>query len=89
MSQLAVSLDFSLFSPSYLQAFDDLFLSFSVLMLCMVCYIEQDDDPVNDFMISPLRTPGDIFARFPRTYVLICQLDPMYDDGLRFADQFL
>lgn len=55
-------------------------------MVLMVCrfYLEKDDKPTRDFMISPLYTPDHILKEFPKTYLLICEKDPMHDDCVRF-----
>ena len=82
-------MDFDLFTPSYLNAFEEYFLSFNVLSLCERCYLEKDDNAKNDFMLSTIKTPLEILKEYPETNMLVCELDPLLDDGLRFAERFL
>lgn len=84
---MALGLEF--FSPSYIHAVHDHMLSFNVLLLCKKCYLEDDDNDVTDFLISPLYTPKSLLARFPPTHVMVCEMDPLHDDAVKFASKMV
>lgn len=64
---------------------NDFILNMSMLLLCCKCYIDKDDEPSKDFMISPLFTPPQILEQYPNAYMLICEKDPLHDDAVRFV----
>ena len=84
-----MSLDFNYFSPSYLYSMNDYLLNISMILLCAKCYLEKDDDPMNDFMISPLHTPSELLVHHPSTHLLICEKDPLHDDAIRYLSRML
>lgn len=50
-----------------------------MLLLCEKCYISDDDNPEKDFMLSPIATPSHLLKKFPKTYILVCEKDPLHD----------
>lgn len=79
-----MSLDPNMFSPSLLHSINDYVLHLALIMMVCKFYLESDDKPRDDFMISPLHTPPEILTRFPRSILLICEYDPLHDDNIRF-----
>lgn len=79
-----MAIDSEIFSPSILYSLDDYILHISLLMMVCQFYLEPDDKPQKDFMISPICTPDNILKQFPRTYLLLCEKDPLHDDTLRY-----
>lgn len=77
-------LDPEMFSPSLLYSINDYILPLTLVMMACKLYLESDDRPKEDFMISPLYTPDEILQRYPRSVLLICEKDPIHDDGIRF-----
>lgn len=68
---------------------NDFLLNFSMLLLSAKCYLDKNDDPSKDFMISPLFTPPEILKTYPSTYLLICEKDPLHDDAIRFVHRMM
>ena len=60
-----------------------------MLYLCTLCYLDTDDDSTTDYMLNILRTPASILQKYPAVDLLICELDPLYDDGFRFCHEYL
>lgn len=81
----AMNLSKESFTPSLLVSFDDYLLNFSMIMLCMGCYLTESNHPEKDYMISPLYTPDSILEKFPPTWILACERDPLHDDSFRFS----
>jgi acetyl esterase/lipase len=81
----AVNLDDQRFTPSLLQAFEDKFLYFSLLEVCIESYIPQNCNPKTNFFISPYHTPEEILSKHPRSMFLIGEKDPLLDDGMKYA----
>ena len=77
------------FTPSFLYSMHDHLLNFNMLNLCAMCYIEEADDTKRDFMINTLQTPVEILKEYPKTYLLVCELDPLHDDAFRFVHKFM
>lgn len=79
-----MSLDPDMFSPSLLYSLNDYVLHLALIMMACKFYLEPDDKPKKDFMISPLYSPDEILKKYPRCVLLICERDPLHDDGIRF-----
>ena len=79
-----MSLDPDMFSPSLLYSLNDYILHLALILMVCRCYLEPDDQPKTDFMISPLYTPKEILVKYPRVVLLICENDPLHDDAIRF-----
>ncbi len=60
-----------------------------MMLLCQRCYVEQDDQPKNDFMLNPYVTPKELLLMFPKIYFLICEKDPLHDGSLKLGLKFL
>lgn len=84
-----MSLDPDVFSPSLLYSITDYVLHLALIMMACKLYLEPDDKPKEDFMISPLYTPESILTKYPRIVLFICEKDPLHDDGIRFLHKML
>ena len=82
-------MDFDQFSPSLLYSFNDHLLNFAMLLLVRKCVFSEYHDPKKNFFLSPIIGPEDILKKFPKTYIMICELDPLHDGGLIFALRLL
>lgn len=60
-----------------------------MLTLCAKCYLEEQNHSGKEFMISPLYTPKNILKQHSKTYLIICENDPLHDDALRYYLQLL
>jgi acetyl esterase len=78
-----------MFTPSLLNTLHDYILNFNMLNLCNKCYLNDDCNPQEDFMLrytpnsSPLVTPSSLLKQFPRIDLFICEKDPLHDDAIR------
>jgi hypothetical protein len=73
------------FTPSNLHSLNDYLLNFNMLNLCKMCYVGDQDDTKNDFMLNIINTPKQILEEYPQIHLLVCELDPLHDDAFRFA----
>ena len=76
-------------ASSFLYTLNDYIMSFNMFSLCLNCYLEKDDDPKTDFMLSTNKTPLDVLAKFPRIDMNMAEFDPVSDDNLRFVHRFM
>ena len=72
---------------SMISYFNDRILSPEMLRAMILLYIGPYNRPdfATDFLLSPLRAPEDLLARFPRTFLLCGERDPLSDDTAVFA----
>ena len=87
MSYPAGSLDGERFTPSLVHAFGGFLLNYNGLRMCNDFYLPAWATPKTDYYLSPIVTPASIFAKFPPSEVLICERDPLCDDGFRIASK--
>jgi hypothetical protein len=82
-------MDIDHFLSSSVYTLNDHVLSVNMYMLCINSYLEKDDDPKKDFMLSTILTPHDILKKFPKIFMVMCELDPIHDDHVRFIHKFM
>lgn len=85
----ALNMNINTFTPSFLYSFNDYLLNFGMLLLVQQCLLDENDDAKKNFMLSPVYTPDEILDKFPKTYIMICQKDPLHDGGITFAHRLL
>jgi len=84
------------FTPSYLYSLDetDSILSFPFLKFAVQCYVGENMDPNSDPFLSPILASDEVLmiyltnwqllSKLPKLRILAGQVDPLYDDNLRF-----
>lgn len=73
-------------NPSKLNSLTDPFLSKQFFEVCFNSYPNEDYEFKGlDPFLSTLTAPDEIFQQFPRSYVVCCSLDPLFDDGVSFC----
>lgn len=72
---------------SMISYFNDRILSPEMLRAMIILYIgpHQKPDFETDYLLSPLKAPETLLARFPKTYMLTGERDPLVDDTVIFA----
>lgn len=74
------------FSPSMLLSMDDTILYFTIAKACITAYVpEKEIDYDADWLLSPLRAPDEILAKYPKTYFIAGEFDSLKDDSFRMA----
>jgi acetyl esterase/lipase len=81
----ALSTDLNTFFPSTLIALDDPVLSQSFLKFCLASFGKNGGNASKNPLMSPVITPDNILARFPKTFIITCEADPLRDPQLEFA----
>lgn len=85
----AVTLNRSAFSYSLMLSLEDMLLPHTLLKMCLSSYTRETDDPISDYILSPLYTPQTNLARFPPTRLVSGTKDPLHDDSIRFIEKLL
>lgn len=72
---------------SMISYFNDRILSPEMLRAMIILYIGPYNRPdfATDFLLSPLKAPEQLLARFPKVYLLTGERDPLVDDTVIFA----
>ncbi|KAG0135837.1 Alpha/Beta hydrolase protein, partial [Tuber indicum] len=72
---------------SRLSYFNDRLLTPEMMRAMVILYIGPHNRPdfATDFLLSPIVAPEDLLARFPKTYFLTGERDPLVDDTVIFA----
>ncbi|KAG5289243.1 hormone-sensitive lipase [Histoplasma ohiense] len=72
---------------SMISYFNDRILSPEMMRATIILYIGPYNRPdfSSDFLLSPLLAPEALLARFPKTYFLTGERDPLVDDTVIFA----
>ncbi|PUU82075.1 Alpha/Beta hydrolase protein [Tuber borchii] len=72
---------------SRLSYFNDRLLTPEMMRAMVILYIGPHNRPdfTTDFFLSPIVAPEDLLARFPKTYFLTGERDPLVDDTVIFA----
>ncbi|KAL9078341.1 MAG: hypothetical protein Q9157_002733 [Trypethelium eluteriae] len=72
---------------SMISYFNDRILTPEMMRAMIILYIGPHNRPdfATDFLLSPLLAPEALLARFPRTYLLTGERDPLVDDTVIFA----
>ena len=52
-------------------------------------YLQGDIDPINDRFLSPVRTPNHLLSKFPETWFLVGDQDPLLDDSIQMANKLI
>ncbi|KAJ3192614.1 hypothetical protein HK101_006227 [Irineochytrium annulatum] len=78
----------SLSMTSRMSYFTDRVLAPEMLRGMALMYLGQSPKPINfetDYYLSPVNAPDEILARFPRTFLICGEKDPLVDDMIVFA----
>lgn len=72
---------------SMVSYFNDRILSPEMMRAMIILYIGPHNRPDfrTDYLLSPILAPEAILARFPKTYILTGERDPLVDDTVIFA----
>ncbi|KAK4506778.1 hypothetical protein PRZ48_000511 [Zasmidium cellare] len=72
---------------SMISYFNDRILSPEMLRAMILLYIGEHNKPdfATDYFLSPLRAPEELLSKFPRTFLLCGERDPLVDDTAIFA----
>jgi acetyl esterase/lipase len=72
---------------SMLSYFNDRVLTPEMMRAMIILYIGPHNRPdfTTDFLLSPILAPEALLARFPKTYFLTGERDPLVDDTMIFA----
>ena len=72
---------------SMISYFNDRILTPEMMRAMIILYIGPHNRPdfATDFLLSPLLAPEALLARFPKTYILTGERDPLVDDTVIFA----
>lgn len=72
---------------SMISYFNDRILSPEMMRAMIILYIGPHNRPdfSTDFLLSPILAPEALLARFPKTYILTGERDPLVDDTVIFA----
>lgn len=72
---------------SMISYFNDRIISPEMLRAMIVLYVGEYRRPdfATDYLLSPLRAPESLLARFPKTFLLCGERDPLVDDTAIFA----
>ncbi|KKZ68395.1 esterase/lipase [[Emmonsia] crescens] len=72
---------------SIISYFNDRILTPEMMRAMIILYIGPYNRPdfSTDFLLSPLLAPEELLARFPKTYFLTGERDPLVDDTVIFA----
>ncbi|CAI2387902.1 unnamed protein product [Moneuplotes crassus] len=80
----ALLLKYEAFTPSRINLFDDKMMNQLVKEACYNAYCKDIDPDQNPFL-CPMFLPDQILQRFPPTRISLAGLDPIHDDGYKFA----
>jgi acetyl esterase/lipase len=75
-------------APSSLMSYlDDKILSPEMMRAMVMLYVGEDNRPdlAHDYYLSPVFAPDHLLAKFPKTYFLTGERDPLVDDTVMFA----
>jgi acetyl esterase/lipase len=74
------------FLPSALLALDDPFVNMNMFEFTQLTHDDvQIGDPSSNCILSPVYTPRSVLEKYPRTRLMIAEVDPVRDFGLLFA----
>ncbi|ORY77743.1 Alpha/Beta hydrolase protein [Protomyces lactucae-debilis] len=67
--------------------FQDRIISADMMRAMALLYVGPDNKPdfETDYLLSPIRAPTDILAKFPKTFFLCGEVDPFADDTIIMA----
>lgn len=83
----AIAIKTRLATSSMISYFNDRILTPEMMRAMIILYIGPHYRPdfSTDFLLSPLLAPESLLARFPRTWMLTGERDPLVDDTVIFA----
>ena len=85
MSYPSLMSDLKIFQPSVLLCLDDFLLSKDMLLFSLISlHNEKIGDPFFNPIASPCQVQDHILAKFPRTRILYCEMDPLRDSTMQF-----
>jgi len=79
----SLSMDLSIFSPSYFLSFDDRLLPYSLMNLVVKAYIGEGTDPAKDPFVSPLVASDELMSKMPPVRIVSGSNDPLHDENWR------
>ncbi|XP_049849700.1 uncharacterized protein LOC126320007 [Schistocerca gregaria] len=72
-------------TPSRVLFSNDVLIPYCFLDLCLSAYVGENQDPRNDYFLSPLYAPDKYYAKLPsKILVMAGSFDPLLDDSIRF-----
>ena len=83
----ALNLNYNDYTPSLLTALNDMILPHTFLKICLSAYIQGDQHPEKDYLLSPIQTPGWILDQYPPTEIYVGSKDPFHDDCCRLTEK--
>ncbi|CAI2383899.1 unnamed protein product [Moneuplotes crassus] len=81
----AIGCGMNIFSPSLLFSLDDPILNASFLSICCQEYVDDETHLKQHYTLSPKFIPKEILKKFPPIRMIICGLDPLRDEQIRFV----
>jgi len=72
--------------PSRLLYYNDPLVPFAASALCLKAYVPEGEDPKNP-LLSPIYTPTEILEKYPKTWLLVAEYDPLCDEGVVFGEK--
>ena len=73
------------FTPSLQYAFKESLLYAPQIEKCGQFYIPEQFNPIFDRFLSPCKTPSYMLKKFPETFFLVGDEDPLHDDTIEMA----
>ena len=84
----AVNLDENAYSPSLMNALEDLLVPHTFLKLCLRSYLQNWED-ITDPTVSPIYIEDEILRMLPPVRIMVGADDPLHDECIRFAERLL
>jgi len=85
LSYPALSLNTQVFTPSFLNTFTCIIVTYAFLDMCLKFYMKDPRcDPTKDPFLSPLLMPDEILKKLPPMRILCGEDDCLKDDAVRF-----
>ncbi|KAK4135682.1 alpha/beta-hydrolase [Trichocladium antarcticum] len=86
-SHVAEPMHTRLATSSMISYFNDRVLTPEMMRAMIILYIGRHNKPdfTQDYLLSPILAPDALLARFPKTYFLTGERDPLVDDTVIFA----
>jgi acetyl esterase/lipase len=70
------------FFPSNLLTLDDPLLNFSLMYYVSAAFSRKGGDTSKNCMLSTIYTPKSLLQHFPKTKILVAEVDPLRDNGI-------
>ena len=67
------------FFPSNLLALDDPLLTGKLMNYVATAFMSKGGDATKNMILTPVYTPLEILAQMPKTWVFVCEVDPLRD----------